>query len=181
MKFNLSLILFLYVFTCSCKQEEPKDFFPFKEYFTNEINTIDSLPIAIFKYTSFNNNTDTSIIEKKDFRELTVGLLSLDLQNEEIKKAYDEVVLDDVNTKNISISYTTEDKTQPIKLLQLNIKPGTTVVKNIYIERIDQANDVTILRKILWNTQKGVTISSIYYKANKIQESLTEKYSWSIQ
>jgi hypothetical protein len=145
------------------------------------LNQLDSLPIAIFKYTNRNNQTDTSIIEKKQFRDLAVSLLNIDLLESNTANAYKELVLEDTDIDNIAISYTTDEDQYPIKQLQLNIRPGTSLVKNVYVERIDQANEITILRKILWSTQKGVTVTSIYYKDKIAQEQLTEKYSWSIQ
>ena len=48
-------------------------------------------------------------------------------------------------------------------------------------KRLDISDDIKIVRKILWSTKKGVSITSIYYKNNKIQDTLTEKYSWSIE
>ncbi len=174
----VTLLIFLY---SSCEQELPKSYFPFKDYLENELNDIDSLPIAIFKFSSSKEKTDTSIIDKQEFRKIVTGLLVLDLQKEETSKTYKELVLEDTDIDNIAISYTTEEKENPIKQLQLNIKPGTTTLKNFYVERIDKINDITITRKILWSSKQSVTITSIYYKENKLQNQLTEKYSWSIQ
>ena len=100
---------------------------------------------------------------------------------EKTTNAYKELVLEDTDIDNIAINYTTDKDQYPIKQLQLNIKPGTSLVKNFYVERVDQLNDVTIIRKILWNSKKGVSITSIYYKDKIVREQLTEKFSWSIQ
>lgn len=180
MKLACSTFL-LFVLFASCKTQEEKEYFPFKSFLQNELNQIDSLPIAIFKYTNRNNQTDTSIIEKKQFRDLVVSLLNIDLLESNTANAYKELVLEDTDINNIAISYTTDEDQYPIKQLQLNIRPETSLVKNVYAERIDQANEITILRKILWSTKKGVTVTSIYYKDKIAQEQLTEKYSWSIQ
>ncbi|MEN9371713.1 MAG: hypothetical protein RL152_996 [Bacteroidota bacterium] len=180
MKLACSTFL-LFLLFASCNNQEEKEYFPFKSFLENELNQIDSLPIAIFKYTNRNNQTDTSIIEKKQFRDLAVSLLNIDLLESNTANAYKELVLEDTDIDNIAISYTTDEDQYPIKQLQLNIRPGTSLVKNVYVERIDQANEITILRKILWSTKKGVTVTSIYYKDKIAQEQLTEKYSWSIQ
>ncbi|MEY3059386.1 MAG: hypothetical protein RL000_738 [Bacteroidota bacterium] len=173
--------LLLSVLFASCNNQEVKEYFPFKSFLENELNQLDSLPVAIFKYTNRNNQPDTSIIEKKQFRDLAVSLLNIDLLESNTANAYKELVLEDTDIDNIAINYTTDEDQYPIKQLQLNIKPGTSMVKNVYAERIDQVNEITIIRKILWNTKKGVTITSIYYKDKIAQEWLTEKYSWSIQ
>lgn len=180
MKVHLLLLLLITLFT-ACQTEKEKEYFPFQSFLQQELKQIDSLPVAIFKYSKRNDQTDTSIVEKKQFREITNALLNIDLLNKDNLEAYTELVLEDTDIENVNISYTTDNKKLPIKQLQLNIKSGTAQVKNFYVERIDQINDLTILRKILWTSQKGIIITSLYYKDNKVKEQLTEKYSWSIQ
>lgn len=180
MKVNFYLpLVFLAIFSCTSQND--KEYFPFKSFLENELNQIDSLPIAVFKYTNRNNFTDTAIVEKKEFRELTRSLLYLDLQEKNVQSHYNELVLEDTDIDNIAISYSTEKNQFPIKRLQLNIKTGTTLVKSFYVERVDRLNGITILRRILWNSKNGVTVTSIYYKDNKAEELITEKYSWSLQ
>ncbi len=181
MKAYLNLVFFVTYLLTSCNSEEPKDYFPFNAFLTNELNEIDSLPIAIFKYHIQNGKTDTSIVEKKQFREIVTSLFELDLQDKKTIQAYKELVLEDTDIENITIQYTTENQAYPIKQLQLNIKTGTSMVKNFYAERLDHINDIRITRKILWSSKKTVSITSIYYKNNKIQNTVTEKYSWSIE
>jgi hypothetical protein len=169
------------VLFASCNNQEEKEYFPIKSFIQNELNQIDSLPLAIFKYTNRNNQPDTSIIEKKEFRDISMSLLNIDLLEEKTANDYKELVLEDTDIDNIAITYTTDKKQYLIKQIQINIKTGTSLVKNIYIERIDESNGITILRKILWNLKKGVTITSIYYKDKIAREQMTEKYSWSIE
>jgi hypothetical protein len=178
---KVNFLLLLLTLLAACETEKEKEYFPFQTFLQQELNQIDSLPVAIFKYSKRNDKTDTVIIEKKQFREITSTLLNIDLLNKDNLDAYTELVLEDTDIDNINISYSTDNKKLPIKQLQLNIKPGTSVVKNFYVERMDQINDLNILRKILWTSQKGVTITSLYYQDNKLKEQLTEKYSWSIQ
>ncbi len=180
MKAYLNLVFFAVYLLTSCNTEQPKEYFPFKSFLTNELNELDSLPIAIFKYQTRNGKTDTSIIEKKQFREIAISLFELDLQEKKTIQAYKELVLEDTDIENITIHYTTENQSYPIKQLQLNIKTGTTIVKNFYAERLDISDDIKIVRKILWSTKKSVSITSIYYKNNRILDTLTDKYSWSI-
>jgi S-adenosylmethionine/arginine decarboxylase-like enzyme len=181
MKVYLNLVIFAIYSLTSCNREEPKEYFPFKSFLTNELNEIDSLPIAIFKFKVRNGKADTSIIEKNQFREIAISLLDLDLQEKKTIEAYKELVLEDTDIQNITIRYSTENQYYPIKQLQLNISTGTTIIKNFYAERLDKLDNIRIVRKILWSSRKDVSITSIYYKNNKIQDRFTEKYSLSIQ
>jgi hypothetical protein len=180
MKLLIGIIGFLPLFF-ACNVDEEKNYFPFTSFLEKELKDIDSLPVAIFKYSERNNQLDTTLIDKDAFRKITTALLQLDLGESTITKNYTELVLEDTDIENIAISYSTEKKELPIKQLQLNIRSGTTLVKNFYVIRVDQLNDITIQRKILWTTGRGVTITSLYYKDNIVKDQLTEKYSWSIQ
>lgn len=180
MRIILAFVGFLFLLS-SCNSDQEKNYFPFKPFLEKELQEIDSLPVAIFKYTERNNVTDTSIVEKDAFRKMSIALLGLDFEDSKTQNAYTELVLEDTDIENIAISYTTENQHYPIKQLQLNVKSGTDLVKNFYVVRMEKLNDITIQRKMLWTTGKGVTITSIYYKDNMAKEQLIEKYNWSIQ
>jgi hypothetical protein len=180
MKLFAFLLVGTTLFLFGCNTEKPKTYFPFQTFLEQELHLIDSLPVAIFKYQTKAEKTDTSIIEKAQFKEIAKGLLFLDLQEKETYKNYQELVLEDTDIKNISISYTTENETLPIKKLQLNIRTGTSAVRNFYVERTDLVDGITISRKILWNAGKGMVVNSIYFKNNKVQYTSSEKFSWSI-
>ena len=164
-----------------CNSVPPKSYFPFSSFLETELKNIDSLPVAIFKYHTANGKTDTTIIEKKEFREITRGLLFIDLQNEKINTHYKELVLEDTDIKNISINYTTQNEALPIKSIQINTTTGTTQVRSIYVERTDAIDETIIIRKMLWNTGKGMLINSSYYKNKQLLNNITEKFSWSIE
>lgn len=156
-------------------------YFPLQSFLETELKIIDSLPVAIFKYHTANGKTDTTIIEKKEFGEIARGLLFIDLQNEKINTHYKELVLEDTDIKNISINYTTQNEALPIKNIQINTTTGTTQVRSIYVERTDAIDETIILRKMLWNTGKGMLINSSYYKNKQLLNNITEKFSWSIE
>lgn len=181
MKLFAFLLVGATLFLNGCNTEKTKTYFPFQAFLEQELHLIDSLPVAIFKYQTKAEITDTSIIEKAKFKEIAKGLLFLDLQEKETYKNYQELVLEDTDIQNISISYTTENETLPIKKLLLNIRTGTSVVRNFYVERIDLVDGITISRKILWNAGKGMVVNSIYLKNNKVQYTSSERFSWSIE
>jgi hypothetical protein len=177
MKVYLNLVFFAFYLITSCNTEQPKEYFPFKSFLTNELNEIDSLPVAILKYKIQNGKTDTSIIEKQQFREIATSLFKLDLQEKKTLQAYKELVLEDTDIDNISIHYTTESKEYPIKQLQLNIKTGTSVVKSFYVERLDNSNDVKIdgtVKKVQQSHQS--IIGTIAYK-KQLQKNIAGQSS----
>ncbi len=104
MKLSLFLFISFVVGSVGCSSAPPKNYFPFQSFLETELKNIDSLPIAIFKYHTANGKTDSTIIEKKEFREIAKGLLFIDLQNENITKHYKELVLEDTDIKTYQLT-----------------------------------------------------------------------------
>jgi hypothetical protein len=176
------LMLIFMPLLVSCENEnQQKEYFPVDAWLSSELIQIDSLPVAITKYRTEGSKTDTTLSNKKEFRELANGLLNIHLNESHVKKQYEEMVLDEGNNTNISIIYTTADGYDlPLKKIQVNVKPGQSAPKSIYAERIDQVNDIKIIRKIIWTSGKSMLVNSVYYQGNKINNTISEKFEWGI-
>jgi len=176
-KFSI-LILSILLFSCR-SENETKEYYPVDAWIQSELAQIDSLPVAVFKYRTEKYQTDTVIIDKKDFRELAMGLLYINLNKEDIKEEFEEMVLDEGDNSNISITYTAiEASGTPLRKIQVNIKPGKSNPKSIYAERIDMMDEVRIVRKIIWTGGKSLTVHSTYYKEGSVIKMISEKFEY---
>lgn len=182
MQYVKFLMLVIVVFLVSCTNgNQTKEYYPIDAWIDSELIEIDSLPVAITRYRTEDGHTDTTIYNKKDFRELANGLLKISLNEEHAKEQYEEMVLDEGDNTNISIIYTAADRSDlPLKKIQVNIKPGKTAPKSIYAERVDQLNDTRILRKIIWTSGKSLSVNSVYYQENKLTKTIREKFEWGL-
>ena len=180
-KFLISLCIAPILFL-SCNQEntEKQQYFPVYDFLTQQLNQLDSIPIAILKFHNEDNKTDTSIVDKKKFRKIVNGLLLSTLKDDEAMNNYHEEVIEDVQLNNIAITYTTENESNPIGKIELHINPTTTLLKSLYVERFEKIESVQIKRKILWTTGKQMLVASTYYSKDIQPKNIIERFNWEL-
>ena len=154
--------LMLFFTACSNSTEE-KNHFPINAFLEEELAQIDSFPIAIIHTRETNEKTDTSVVDKKDFRALVMQLVGIDFQEKKHKNNYEELVLEDVQLGNISIGYTKTNK-----------------IKSIFAERKEREGQKMLIRKILWTSATEMMVNTSYYKEGQLLNNLTERYNWAI-
>jgi hypothetical protein len=172
--------LMMLFFTACSNSTEEKNHFPINAFLEEELAQIDSFPIAIIHTRETNEKTDTSVVDKKDFRALAMQLVGIDFQEKKHKNNYEELVLEDVQLGNISIGYTTEDKHLPIRKIELNIDAKTNKIKSIFAERKEREGEKMLIRKILWTSATELMVNTSYYKEGQLLNNLTERYNWAI-
>ena len=173
------VLLSLFFIACNQSSEE-KNHFPIHAFLDEELAQIDSLPIAIILTRETIGKTDTVVVDKKEFRPLAMELIGIDLQEKKYQKKYQELVLEDVQLGNISISYTTEEPDLPIRKIELNIDAGTNKIKSIFAERQDKEGEQLLIRKILWTAATELMVNTSYYNQGQLLNNLTERYNWAI-
>src|SRR5512135_2038680 len=77
------------------KEDLNKTFFPIAGTINAELKNIDTLPIAIFKYTVTGDKKDTAIFKKEDMSTVVDELIKPDISQPEYKKYYKETVFMD--------------------------------------------------------------------------------------
>jgi len=173
------LIPVLFLNACDSGGENRSNF-PISSFLLHELAAIDSLPIAVFRTRDLHGISDTSIVEKKAFRKLSMKLLDIDLQERKNRKIYQELVLEDLQLGNISITYTTENADAALKKLELNSNIGSNRIKSIFAERHDKEGDTLLIRKILWTAETEMMVNTCYYKEGQLLSNITERYNWTI-
>lgn len=174
------MVFLLFLDACN-NPGENKNHFPIKAFLQQELSSIDSLPVAVFKIRESNENADTMIVEKKAFRILVMYLLDINLQEKKSQRIYDELILEDAEMGNISISYSTVDEDAAIKKIELNIKTGSNNIKSIFAERQEKQGDTLLIKKILWTTSTEMMVNTCYYKKGELLNNITERYNWTIR
>ena len=170
-----TLLILASISACSDSSEE-KNHFPITAFLKEELERIDSLPVAIILTRDNKGHMDTTIVDKKEFRPLAMELIGIDLQ----EKKYQELVLEDLQLGNISISYTTEEPNLPIRKIELNINASTNKIKSIFAERQDKEGEQLLIRKILWTTATELMVNTSVYNEGQLLNNLTERYNWAI-
>lgn len=174
-----TLLVLASIFACSNSSEE-KTHFPITAFLKEELGRIDSLPIAIILTRENKGNLDTIVVDKKDFRSLSMALMGIDLQENKHRKNYQEIVLEDVQLGNITISYTTENTDLPIRKIELNIDASSNKIKSIFAERQDREGKNILIRKLLWTAATELMVNTSHYQDGQLLDNLTERYNWAI-
>ena len=177
-------LLFFIVLSCGSKKEDnvfeqaDKSFYPVKSYVQTELAALDSLPVAVFKFTTVNGKTDTTIIEKDLLRKLAEELTSPDITIPPLKEKYKETVFMDETVNSVTLSYSSNTDDDVIRKVDVFVHPETEKVKYIYLEKIESRGDSSIVRKMIWTTGKYMQVTSVVQVKDLPAYGLQEKYVW---
>jgi hypothetical protein len=105
-------------------------------------------------------------------------MITPDISLPENKNYYKETVFMDNTTNTITMSYTTEEEKPQVRKIEVTIDPDNQRVKTIYVEKLDQYEDSTILRKMVWTSRKNLQVISLVNRKNEAETVKTEKYEW---
>ena len=180
------LYFFSLLFLSACNSSNPagknegpdKVFFPIAGTILAELRNIDSLPIAIIKYTTAGDRRDTVIFDKKSMRIVADELIKPDISLPDSKKYYKETVFMDNTTNSVTMSYTTEDEKPEIRKIEVTIDPDNQRVKSIYVEKLNHFDDSTKVRKMIWTPGKNLQVISLINEKEGSEKIRTEKYEW---
>lgn len=135
-------------------------FFPVAEYLETEILHVDSVPLALKKYTTFNGRTDSAFIQLPEFNRLALQFLPEVLHDGSFDKVFKENSFADQSTQSIMFTYSTTVKDQPLRRVDVQTVTGNGYqkVKSIYLEKKHTSGDSLILEKLYWRAGKSFQI-----------------------
>ena len=178
MKYLIALSLILGLTFVSCKNPRqrtaqtskdsipPNDtantFFPVAEYLETEILHVDSVPLALKKFTTVNNKTDSAFILVPEFNTLAKQFLPQELHDGRFEKDYTESSFMDKLTQSVTFTYSTAVQELPLKRVDVQTIPynGSQKVKSIYLEKNYSSGDSLITQKMYWRAGKSFQIAT---------------------
>jgi len=155
-------------------------FFPVDDYLEAEILSVDSMPMAFWKYVTHDNRTDSTLITTGDFNTLALQFLPPEIRNGGLNNNFTENSFADRATESITFTYTPTDKTNPLQRVDVLTTRGVHAqeVKSIYMERKHSAGDTVILQKLLWRARHGFTIVNRIYVKGQAPKDEQVRVSW---
>jgi hypothetical protein len=143
--------------------QKEKSYFPVVDFIRSEIRYVDSLPVAIIKYTTQNGITDSTIINVDQFHRLAEEFIPAELNKESFEKNFSETSFFDNTTQFASFLYSTDKKDLQVSRVDVLAKPDDVVynkVNSIYIEKVIEKPDTSIIRKMYWKAGKNFQINT---------------------
>ena len=160
------------------KDDAFKTFYPVGSFINSQLIYIDSMPLAVLKYTTINHVTDTSIVDKKDFKDIAAIFMTPDISSPELKPQYEETSFIDATLGTITLTYTARNEKAVIRKTDILLNQENTRVKTIYIEKNLPGTDSTITRKMLWTANRNCQITTLVQKKEQPEAIILERYVW---
>jgi PBP1b-binding outer membrane lipoprotein LpoB len=190
MKKYFACLFFTGCFLNSCKnssqknepqnQTEKKNFFPVADYIQSEINYVDSLPVAIIKYSIHNNTTDSSFIHAAEFNQIANDFICDELKPAIFEAEFSETSFIDETTQSTTFTYSTKNNKLELHRVDVlaTMGDGSNKVSSVYLEKAMQKNDTLIIKKLLWRTKKSFQIVTSKQFSAKSPEIEQIKVVW---
>jgi hypothetical protein len=170
---------------CSCgsgEQNKPKAdkaFFPVNAQILTDLKTLDSLPLAVFRYRTEGGHTDTTIVTKQELRDAAKLILDADITGVKISEGYTETVYMDQSINSVTMSYVPSDKNLPVRKVDVFLEPENDRMKQVYVESFGaDSGDSTVLRKMLWSPGHYYQVTTLIGTNKTASRAVVDKYSW---
>ncbi|HEX5026605.1 MAG TPA: hypothetical protein VFV68_15100, partial [Agriterribacter sp.] len=138
----------------------------------------DSMPLAVIKYTTIGGVTDTSIVEKSNFKGIAQSFVNPDIGSSIFKNQYKEESFIDATLGTITLTYTATNDTVEVRKTDVLLNQDDTKVKTIYIEKKISEADSLVIKKMLWTTNRYCQITTLLQKQDTPEKIIMEKYVW---
>lgn len=188
MKKQLFIFAFLSTFafyncrnnTIPPEQEDKTEgaFYPIGSFIRSQLLYIDSMPLAVIRYTTLEHVRDTAIMEKKDFKAVATTFMNPDIGSPELKSQYEETSFIDATLGTITLTYLARHNDAVIKKADILLDQKNTHVKNIYIEKTLPGTDSSVTKKMLWTANRNCQITTLIQKKGQPEKIMLERYVW---
>ena len=133
---------------------------PVAQYLETEILHVDSVPLALKRYRTFDGKTDSAFIQVPEFNQLALQFLPTELHDGSFEKNFTESSFEDQSTQSIMFTYSTKVSDQSLRRVDVQTVTGhgSQKVKSIYLEKRRVSGDSLILEKMYWRIGKNFQI-----------------------
>ena len=187
----------LFIMICACwscnhrqqksdnvREVKPGDVFPVGSFIAEQVRQVDSLNPPLIKTVTVNDKTETSVASQAEFQALAREFLESDISDSASRRKYKETSFADQSAPNVTLTYSTEDKSLEVQRVDVIIKPDTLLndkVANVYIEKFISRNDSSIQKKLLWKSDKNLQVITTSRAADGASVTSQLKISWEKQ
>lgn len=139
-----------------------EDYINYTALLNDQVRAVDSTPLAIYKYTTAENGkTDTTTIQREEFRTLAKTFLEPDIMQRALRKDYSASTFGDKTTQLANFTYETKKPEHAVQRLNLRFKPGA----------FSRFTSLDMVKNLPGNT--GAT-QKLFWKANRYFHIITD-------
>lgn len=155
-----------------------KEFYPISSFIQAQVKKLDSLPLAVVKYTTINNQTDTSILEKKEFAAVAENFATPDITAPGTKNQFEETSFIDASIGTVTLTYLAKNDTISLRKADVLLKQDNSRVSTIYIEKKDAVVNGSKIQKILWTADRNCQVTTLLQATGLPEKVIIERYVW---
>ena len=135
-------------------------FFPVADWIRAEISYVDSTPLAMLKYRTEKNHTDSAYIRPDEFNQLASIFLLPALAADSLEKNFEENSFFDKTTGYLTLTYTAHNRQLPLQRVDVLALPGQGPgkVKSVYMETHAPAGDTLQTNKMFWSARQSFLV-----------------------
>jgi|GEM_PF-365181 len=135
-------------------------FFPVADWLRAEISYVDSTPLAMLKYNTEKDHTDSTFIRPDEFNRLASVFLLPALAADSLEKNFEENSFFDKTTGYLTLTYTAHNKQLPLQRVDVLALPGQGPgkVKSVYLETHAPAGDTLETKKMFWSARQSFLV-----------------------
>lgn len=176
-------LLFAIFFYCSCKQKK-NDAFPAIDFIKGQVAGVDTSLHRILKLVSVTDSTyDTTYVKREDFKNLAKDFLETpDISKEFGGKYTEERMMNNELGLAVFIA-TTNDQGLEVRRQEVRILPDppNDRIKSVYIEKLSDTSDSSVLKRMTWYTDRKFQIITITQKKNGEEKTSVMQVIWNDQ
>lgn len=169
----------------SCSEKKKNNFFPVLSYLQSQVKHVDTSVYHIKKIVPLTDSTgDTTSIPREQFRAEAADFLSIpDLTMDQFTKKYDTSEGFEQEINRAVLSYYAKPGTKGLEILrqEVSIVPtqaGNDQVRSIYIERVREGKDSTVLQKLFWTANTSFKQVNIIQKPGQPDRIVQKELVW---
>lgn len=169
----------------SCSEKKKNDFFPVLSFLQSQVKQVDTSLFNIQKIIPLTDSTaDTTSIPREKFREEAAAFLSIpDLTQGKYTNQYDSREGFEEEINRATLAYYPKPGSKGLEILrqEVSILPtqsGNDQVKSLYIERVIESKDSTILQKLFWTTDQSFKEVNIIQKTGHPDRIIQKELVW---
>lgn len=177
----IAAVISLIFYDCQSSSQDnspTQDFFPIGSFIKSQLRNLDTLPLAVIKYTTIRGITDTMVVEKIAFRKLAEEFMAPDIASPELHNSYTETSFIDATLGTMTLTYKARDRDLIIRRADVLLNREKGDVQSVYIEKAIENNDSTRIDKILWTTDRNCQVSELVYYKNGPEHVVVTRYVW---
>ncbi|MBL7752401.1 MAG: hypothetical protein JNN29_13520 [Chitinophagaceae bacterium] len=176
---TLSLILL------SCKEKKKNDFFPVLSFLQSQVKHVDTSVYNIQKIVPITDSTaDTTSIPREQFRAEAADFLSIpDLTEGRFTDKYEQREGFEQEINRAILSYYPKAGSKNLEIIRQDVviiptTTGNDQVRTLFIDRIKEYKDSTVLQKLFWTTDESFKVLNIVQKTGQPDRVSQKELVW---